>query len=244
MRAARYKSHSAPSFFPFLSVLVCVLGVLMFLAAGIASTSLSKATSNVEINIEGFSEHDKKPILLECTGETARTLDGSRLFTASQEEPLRQSKKFEGTPFTKFLDELSATGSNEYVLFVVRPDGIGAFEVLRDILVWRNQDRFTNSVTLAGAPKLEALAGLPKELKRRVKYKEGELSFSGAMLAADRDVLRSALDPSAWETVDRLFDKAKTAGGWVDHGVELVPAEWKFQTQAQPESQAGTRGQP
>ncbi len=238
MRGHRHGAPSAPSFFPFLSVLVCVLGVLMFLGAVIASTSLSRATANVQITVEGTLGQGRKPIMLECTGDAARTLDGEVTFSGSREEPALKADQFSGTPFTDFLEQLSQSTDREYLLFVVRPDGIRTFEILRDLLVVRNQKRFQNAASVSKSIDKAALGRLSEDLQRRIRYDDGELIVRGALSAAQRDELKGLFaDPSSQQAIDELFARAQNAAGWVDHGVELVPAEWRFQQQTPPGAQ-------
>lgn len=141
MRARFGESEQPISLFPFLSVLVCLIGVLVFMAAAVAPSSLESASANVELVIEAVkTQHEKIPVLVECTAGEARTDDGTRRFTEEEETRLRQAGQ--ETPFTAFLREMSASEENEYVLFIVRPDGISVYKSL-----WGAIDRFNGRVS-------------------------------------------------------------------------------------------------
>jgi hypothetical protein len=228
---------SAPASFPLLSVLLCVLGILMFLAAGVTAGTLSRALSSLRITIEGFQERDSSPLLLECVKDEARSLDGKYVFPVAPESAILKTRDWGRTPFTQFLEAISGSGGQEYVLFLVRPEGIDAFQTLRNVLVLRNDDRCTTTATLtaqgAGAANQSAIERLPKPIRRKVQIDGNKLSFSGRMSTGEREALSNALDASAAVAVDVLFEKSKRALPCVDHGVELVPAEWKFEKDAQ-----------
>jgi hypothetical protein len=229
--------NSAPDLFPLLSVLLCVLGILMFLAAGVTAGTLSRALSSLRITIEGFQEHDSSPVALECVKDGARSLDGRYTFSVAPETAILQTRGWGRTPFTQFLEGMSRSGRQEYVLFLVRPEGIDVFHTLRNVLVLRNDDVCTATAALptpeVGSANQAAIRRLPKPIRRKLQLDGNRLSFSGPMSADERVVLHEGLDAGAGAAVDLLFEKSKKAVPCVDHGVELVPAEWKFERDAQ-----------
>lgn len=238
MRHARYRSQGPPSFFPFLSVLLCVLGVLMFLAAGLASGSLRTAISNIRIEIEGSSEHERAPIFLECTKNGARSFDDKYKFSATQEEAMIKGAKavedlkWAGTPYTDFLAALSRSRDKEYIVFIVRPDGIEIFKSLRLLAVLRNKVLCTTSAEWKTKDESQVIQALPAELRAKVQVEGGRLSLLGRMSSADRQRLHDALGPAAAPMIDSVFEKSQHAQACIEHGVELVPAEWQFQKDA------------
>jgi len=238
MHAARHRSHGPPSFFPFLSVLLCVLGVLMFLAAGLASGSLRSAIAHIRIEVEGSSPHDRAPIFLECTQDGARSFDDRYKFnTALEEGAIKGAKdiedlKWSGTPYTDFLAALAVGRDREYVVFVVRPDGIKTFEPLRMLIVLRNRALCTTSAAWKVVDEDRTTQAIPADLSSKVQTEGGVFSFLGRMSQTERQRLQNALGSEAAAMVDAVYEKSQRAGQCIDHGVELVPAEWRFQKDA------------
>jgi len=228
---------SPPNDFASLSALVCLLGVLLFLAVTVAAGSLSKALASLRINIEGFEERDRAPILLECLKDEARSLDGRYSFLVVPEDATLKMRKWSATPFTEFLAGISKEGGSEYVLFLVRPEGINTFKVLRDVLVLRNDSVCTVSVPFAASTSargsLDELQGLPKDLRKKIQLESGKLSFAGRMSASERDTLAQVLGQATRPQVDALFDRSQRVVACVDHGAELLPTEWKFENDEQ-----------
>jgi hypothetical protein len=209
----------------------------MFLAAGVTAGTLSRALSSLRITIEGFQERDSYPLLLECVKDGARSLDGKLVFSVAPEAAILKTRDWGRTPFTQFLDGISRSGGQEYVLFLVRPEGINAFHTLRNVLVLRNDDTCTSTAMLAvqaaGSTNQSAIARLPKPIRRKLQIDGSKLSFFGRMSTGERETLGEALDATAGSAVEMLFEKSKRTVPCVDHGVELVPTEWKFEKDAQ-----------
>jgi len=208
----------------------------MFLAIGVTAGSLSRALSNLRISIEGFEERQGAPVMLECVKDEARSLDGRYEFQPAREEATLKSRHWSGTDFTEFLQKISGTGSKEYVLFLVRPNGIDTFHVLRDVLVLRDDDLCTVTVALPAmldAQDQNFLSGLSNNLKRKVLLRDKKIWFSGQMSPSERESLRQTLGAAFSAEVDSLFEKSQNSIPCVDHGVELVPAEWKFERDSQ-----------
>lgn len=227
MNTGRAISVQPPSLFPFLSVLVCMIGILMFLAVSVALTSLESAASNVELQIESNApEHGKTPLMLECTADGAREFGGERLFQKSDEENIVQGT-WQGTPFTDFLASLARDADKEYLMFVVRPDGLETFRLLRAILVLRNKDRCTKKVTLAESLEKEALTALPIEIRRKASCTGSEFSFLRVMTPEARDAIKAILTKEeSKDAIDELYGQTQGADEWIDYGTELVPADW------------------
>ncbi len=131
MRIHRKTSVPAPTLFPFLSVLVCLMGTLIFFAAALSVTTLEQAATSVEFELE-TGQRRKAPVVLECSHGIAKSLDGQLVF----------NKWVEGTddistPFVNFLNQMNA--KKEYILFMVRPNGLDIFSRLRYVIKWRNR---------------------------------------------------------------------------------------------------------
>jgi hypothetical protein len=230
----RERTHTVqrPSLFPFLSVLVCLIGVLTFLAASLALTALGKAQGNVEIEIEaGDSTHGKTPVMIECVSNKAFTVGGEHTFDEEQEDEVWKAANKDHTvydhnhtDFTRFLRDLAAE-SDKYVLFIVRPDGLSMYATLRNNTTTRNKALRLKTVTV-----YESLDDIPKALlKRGVRYSGNELRYEGKMSAEDRDALRALFSRQAsLDAVDALYEKTQAVPAAVDYGTELLPAEWKL----------------
>ncbi|MBN2310798.1 MAG: hypothetical protein JXR94_17625 [Candidatus Hydrogenedentes bacterium] len=232
MRERRGTDVQRPSLFPFLSVLVCLMGVLMFLAVAVALTSLESAASNVALQIEWDStKTPKQPIYLECTADGARDLESGRLFRKGDEDESVILENWAGTPFTDLLAELASERQDRYIMFVVRPDGLEVFSFLRAVLVMRNKEKCTGSVSCEEEPAAAALEQLPKEIAGRLSYADGKLSFTRAMTTAERDEIQRLFSQGASkQAVEWLFAESQKVPSWVDYGTELIPADWNIQS--------------
>ncbi|MFX0095421.1 MAG: hypothetical protein ACFFBD_27040 [Candidatus Hodarchaeota archaeon] len=229
MRASRKTSISRPSLFPFLSVLFCLVGVLMFLAVAAAITSLKAIEGNVIWQISNAS-HGKNPIILNCVKDIAQSLDGRYIFRKKTEETVAYYQKWEGTPFTDFLNVLGQQ-ERDYVLFVVRPEGISTFKILLSIIERRNRYRCTRSVSISEKPTEETLRSLPVKVRRKIEYDDddNELKFIRVMSSEEHDLLKGLFTRrSSKKAIDRLFEETQSATDWVDYGSELFPARWEL----------------
>jgi len=226
MRTTRRTTIDLPSLFPFLSVLVCLIGVLIFLVAAVAPASVESASSNMELVIEAKgARHDKSAVILDCTADGAHTLDGSLTFTADAERKAPRADGSRGTPFTNFLNDIASRGSKEYVLFVVRPDGLNVFRTLRAVIIQRNLAAGEKSVQVSEEPQplRAALA------QAGARYAGGRLYFTGRMDASLRDELKSLFSQKASKNaVDTLFEQTQSVPPAVSYGTELLPAGWRL----------------
>jgi len=232
----RERTHTVqrPSLFPFLSVLVCLIGVLTFLAASLALTALGKAQGNVELEIQaGESKHGKTPVMIECVSNRAFTVEGDHGFDEEEEDSVWQAARkehtdysHERTPFTRFLQNLAAE-ADKYVLFIVRPDGLSMYATLRNNVTTRNKALRFRSVTVYETPE-----EIPMALRKKgVGHNDNQLGYEGRMTESDRDMLRGLFSrSSAREAVDRLYQETQSVPPAVDYGTELLPAEWELHT--------------
>jgi len=218
-----------PSLFPFLSVLVCMIGGLMFLAIAVTPSSLLNASANVEIEIDlGHVKHHKNPIILECSADTAKVWEGAQSFNLAQEKNITIHGPWRGTQFTDYLNELSKKEKEKYILFLLRPDGLEIFKTLRNIIFDRSQALGTNTISIIETPKKTLVEQFPETLRNKLRFEKGKLTFSQIMLPNERDAIKSILTKDEAKTaVDRLYEKSQTAD-WIDYGVELVPAGLKI----------------
>jgi len=230
MRPHRSSSLPQLPMFQFLSVLVCLIGILMFMAAAIAPASLKVAATNVELVLDvGGTAHHKKPVILECRQSQAQTFTGREIFREAEEKAGLKDKTPAPTPFTQFLEELSGKKGQEYILFVVRPDGLQTFRVLKHILEKRNRARCTTTVAMAEKPNPLAEKQLPRGLAARYAYADGKLSFVKVMSPEEYEALRTLFSQAtSQKALADLSAKSRQAGAWVDYGSELIPEHWNW----------------
>lgn len=126
---ARRKTKDAEfSLFPFLSVLVAVMGTLILIIAGMTQIGLASPKQRVEV--DAFDVTKKNPVYVECQREGVLIhpddpTSGAPLFVARRdlEEPdsawyaLRTRLQYDST---------------RYLQMLVRQDGVGTFNDLRD----------------------------------------------------------------------------------------------------------------
>jgi len=126
MRKKRKRSTNSISLFPFLSVLVCLIGILMFIAIAVAPTSIETAKGNVKLEFTRNKENTKDFILLECTDDVAKNFYGDEVF---YEEDTNL--------FNNYLENLIKKNKG-HIVFLVRPDGIDIFKLLRNQILQFN----------------------------------------------------------------------------------------------------------
>lgn len=125
----RRRERATVSLFPFLSILVCLMGVLAFIMIGIAVVSATNP--GVTIKMEG--SHTKRPTFVECHGDQL-VLHPERL-----QVPLYKMEA-EGSPFMRLIDRLVRHKTQEYVIFAIYPSGIDCFYKGRSIAKKRGID--------------------------------------------------------------------------------------------------------
>lgn len=117
---------------PFVAILLCVLGCLLFITLSIAGLSLTRPKTGVYV-----AGQDKKPILVEW-GQNNTTIqkNGKRIaiiWTAAQWNKLKHADmiSLDELRLPKVLQEtindVSAQSSTQYIFFTVRPSGFETF---------------------------------------------------------------------------------------------------------------------
>lgn len=153
---ARIKKKSlSPSLFPFLSVLIAVIGILIFmsLALSITAVDLPLIVKSAVEGITGTGDM-RTPVVVECKDNTAFVIKNAKGKAVRDQEfnvtdawdhvvkVYRSGKQdnpdsWNDNPFLEFLNELSSEGSR-FLLFLVRPSGIYPYTMLSDIVKMRN----------------------------------------------------------------------------------------------------------
>ena len=158
--AKRAKSKTNPSFFPFVSVLIALIGVLIFIVLTLTVTS-TKPPLVIESPIE-YS--DEEEAFFKRINVILEFVDGSVFVRASayelvgfedvefnaQEEwsyiegiyknfAYERPTAWKGTPFLDFINDLAKNKhKTHFVSFLLRETGITEYSLLSDILNRRN----------------------------------------------------------------------------------------------------------
>jgi hypothetical protein len=120
----RRRAEAPPvSLFPFLSILVCLMGVLAFVMVSVAVLAATNPTVLLPERPEGGESNGnggKTPVFVECHAEHLR------IHPEGTEQPVA-TLAAPGSDFLGLLDRLEASRDREYVLFAVYPAGIDTF---------------------------------------------------------------------------------------------------------------------
>jgi len=113
---------------PFIGLLVCILGVLLFVTLSVAALALGPNVKEGWLPIDA-QVRNKIPILIEWDGKTAviHAENQSKLT-----EPFLTSDDKSTTELSRFLTEWAAKRKTHYALFAVRPSGFRNFQRLAD----------------------------------------------------------------------------------------------------------------
>lgn len=220
-----------PSLFPFLSVLVCMIGVMMFLAIAVAPTSLRNAEQHIAIRFHDIGSSETGVLFLECADGQASSKDDLRLsFLSSMESEVPARRQWKGTPFTDLLALRAANGGG-HIVFLVRPSGIDVFQELRDVLMLRNRALAFATVKVDETTSGIALGDLPPSLRSRLSLEDGQVGLRGPLDAADRDLVRALFaTDTGRRAVDQLYERAQKSQSWITYGCELIPAQWNVES--------------
>lgn len=117
MARPRHRSTLTVSLFPFLSVLAAVMGTLTLVISGMTLLSLQNSTQVVEPPPRGST---KTPVYVECRQE-------GLLFQPEGRAVPRDEIEQKDGPWLKRLDEIAKNHTKQYVVFLIRPNGVEAF---------------------------------------------------------------------------------------------------------------------
>lgn len=128
---ARHRREEATvALFPFLSILICMMGILAFIM--VSTAMVSAARPKVQFEFEGT--HTKRPIFVECHKE-GPIVHPERL------QMSLQTMQAVGSPFMQLLDRVGQRKNEEYILFIIYPDGIACFQRGRNLIQAQNATR-------------------------------------------------------------------------------------------------------
>lgn len=113
---------------PFIGLLMCVLGVLLFVTLSVAALAMGPNVKEGWLPLDDVNTR-KTPILVEWDGMKAvihRENETASVLVYS-------TNKSTITPeFTAFVTEMERKRKSDYVLFAVRPSGFRNFQMLAD----------------------------------------------------------------------------------------------------------------
>ena len=117
----RRKARSSPSLFPFLSVLLCAMGVLIVVISGQNLIAVGGGLDQVlEIGAGAFE--GKEPIYIECRE------DMILIYPDFTEVPLQEIKdQNPNSEWAQLLSRLETRKEDEYLVFLIRPEGVEAY---------------------------------------------------------------------------------------------------------------------
>jgi hypothetical protein len=136
-RAIRRKSSIEIQLFPFLSVIACTIGSLILLIIILTTQALEPQEAKVVAKTGGEGEgkkaanniKNKTPVYIECRQ------DGFILHPSKQFAP-RADIYDEQSPLRKMIANLKANKEKQYLIIILRPDGLEMFDKLR-VLVFQ-----------------------------------------------------------------------------------------------------------
>jgi hypothetical protein len=157
----RAKAKVNPSFFPFISVLIAIIGVLTFLVLAVTLTALKPPLVVEAEGDEAAAEGGSAPlelrsvVVVECKDNKAVisnvsekspyyglefdfNQEWSKVVDIHKENRKHDVASWKGTPFLEFLTQIAHDYKKRYMLFLIRPTGVEPYTVLSDIVNIRN----------------------------------------------------------------------------------------------------------
>jgi hypothetical protein len=137
-RTTHRKSSTEVELFPFLSVIACTIGTLILLIIILTTQALEPQEAKIVAKTGGEGEGDKKaanniknktPVYIECRQ------DGFILHPSKQFAP-RADIYDEQSPLRQMIAKLKANKEKQYLIVILRPDGLEMFDKLR-VLVFQ-----------------------------------------------------------------------------------------------------------
>jgi hypothetical protein len=113
---------------PFIGLLMCVLGVLLFVTLSVAALAMGPNVKEGWLPLDA-QDRKKVPILVEWDGESAviHAENQSKLI-----ETFLDSNDKNTPELSNFVTKMIAKRKTHYVLFAVRPSGFKNFQILAD----------------------------------------------------------------------------------------------------------------
>ena len=119
---------------PFLSVLACTIGTLILLILVLTSQLYTEQQEvKILVKTEDGNNLSKSPRYIECQ-EDGVIIHPSQTFVPQTE--LNRN----GSAFNNLLNQMSRNREREYLIVAVRPNGIGVFQEVRELIEKKNID--------------------------------------------------------------------------------------------------------
>lgn len=139
---SRRKTHRKPSteieLFPFLSVIACTIGTLILLIIILSTQALEPQEAVVVAKTDGENrgannKKNKTPVYIECRQ------DGFVLHPNKQFAP-RADIYDEKSPLRKLIASLKTNKEKQYLIVILRPDGLEMFDKIRGLVQQQGVD--------------------------------------------------------------------------------------------------------
>jgi hypothetical protein len=132
MARRRRKRAAGISLLPILSIQKCTMGIMVVIICAQNMVSLGK-TADQYLEIVGAAR-DREAVFVECRQK------GVLIHPEGTEVDLETLKGPGPSPFHALLDRLKAEGGKRYLVLLVRPEGVAAFERGFRMALERNVD--------------------------------------------------------------------------------------------------------
>lgn len=138
------------SLFPMFNILICTLGVLVFILAAVVTISLGVGKLIVvvpEVDVE--RTQTKTPVFMEWNGRTltaTQTRDSVSFDTEVNDIPTHREtyeyieQEIAGTALGEILAQVVANASDQYVFLLIRPSGFYNFKCVKAYVQAKNID--------------------------------------------------------------------------------------------------------
>lgn len=144
MRFRREQGSDHFDLLPFIAILMCTLGCLLFVTLSVAAMSLGPERGEGWIPVYGDTGFKKTPVLLEWDGDSVviHQVDGKTVTAAFDIEAFDKSPDENIAPFAPhlqpFMTWLYHHKDTYYPLIAIRPSGFKTMRGLLHIFTYRN----------------------------------------------------------------------------------------------------------
>jgi hypothetical protein len=119
---------------PFIAILMCLLGTLLFITMSVAAINIGPGAGEGWVPAATVNDTAKTPLLVEWDGETVIIQYSTGFKRISIGQKVRSwfnsDGNFKSREMLNFLSEMKSQNSTTYVLFAVRPSGFENFQTL------------------------------------------------------------------------------------------------------------------
>lgn len=126
-RSVARTKHTDVELFPFLSILACTIGTLILLIIVLTTQALDPQEVTIVAKEGQGVNQSKTPRYIECR-------DDGIVLHPSQTFVPRADIKDSDSPLRQLIKEVKANKENEYLVVVLRPNGIDMFNQVRNLV--------------------------------------------------------------------------------------------------------------